>query len=377
MVYFISLVVSIPKSIVCGIYSILIIPYIIHIFRAKVDKVEMIVFLYMAYLLLSAVFLSGDEYYLSYLNSINVSFIPILFFFYAKIDSEGNFLYKFYRAISITLMICLVLYYLSPQFYISGLYKNLIISKEHIDWMQAVFTSVFGVTIAGFYSGVCYLYFFVKFLKNEKTIQSFLLSFIMILILILTFRRGAWLAAIVISLLIIFKEYIIAKRISLGKVINMVIVVAVVQLAMWILPVDTIIRIIDRVAQFSDAVGERSSSWEYALDYVYNPLFGNGFGSFSHYLNDYYFPTVNDSYYYLLYAENGIFGLMCFFIITLICLRRGLENYDTVYPAIIIVLFALVQNIGSNMLEFQAVSPIFWYSVGICWFRNKKGLCKL
>ncbi len=378
-IYAASMFINAHKGVVCGAFMALLFPVIMKQVGCRTRQAEIFLLLFLGYLLCSVLLLRGKIYFLSYITCISYSILPMCFFVFARMDEKSRFLYNFVFIMTVNLILNLILFYVGPSFYVDGLYKTQAISAPSREAMQMNFNSNLGVTVCSAFAGILFLYYLVRLLEREKRGRylwiDFLLMLLMLAAMVLTFRRGAWLAAICSLLLLahlriwkIRQHFFIGKK----KIIGFLGLVSLCGMVCFQLPDGFVDKIVMRFGQFSTAVSERSGAWKQAFQSVDSILFGNGFGSFSHYLVQYNVPTVPDSYYMMLIAENGIFGLCLFGVIVGASIFHFFESHNGTIVYIIIVVFILVQSIGSNMLEFQIVAPIFWYSLGKCSSGKKK-----
>ena len=55
---------------------------------------------------------------------------------------------------------------------------------------------------------------------------------------------------------------------------------------------------------------------------------------------------------------------MIFIALIIINLVKGVKNFRLLYAQVMIVIAISLQAIGSNMLEYQIIMPLFWLSLG-------------
>lgn len=129
-----------------------------------------------------------------------------------------------------------------------------------------------------------------------------------------------------------------------------------------------------RVINISGAVNERNDNW---IDNLMNLdlvgwIFGSGLGSKSHQVSEIGGLGVYDSSYIQILTELGLVGF-CLFVFCIIyailkARRKNMDKYSLI--SLVIMFVFLVQAIGSNVWEFQIISPLFWIAVGYCLHNN-------
>lgn len=370
IIYACALFFNNRKGVLCGCYLFFLFPFIVIGVVKKAKKPQVLLLFFALYQILSVILLKDIIYYLSFCTSVFYSTLPMVFFIFAYWDKSNDFMNNFVRFMTWNMIINLVLYAFAPWFYVEGLYRTHAIPYLSKAVMQTNFDTNMGITAGSSLIGILFLYYLVRFTENKSQNRNrrydFILIFVMLFALLLTFRRGAWLAAICNVLLLIQSRIChsgihlrVKKKNIIRACLGIIILCAViffVDNAFWN-------RIIIRIGQFKYAIGERSSSWYESIKNVDSLFWGNGFGSFSHYLAQYKVPILADSYFLLLIAENGIIGFLIFALLILVSIKDCFKNRSVYFY---IVCFILIQSIGSNMLEFQLITPIFWYSLGKC-----------
>jgi riboflavin transporter FmnP len=121
----------------------------------------------------------------------------------------------------------------------------------------------------------------------------------------------------------------------------------------------------------SEAIGERRGNWLDAFKGG-NIIWGGGLGAFGHKVLEYSKVVIADGNYFKMIAEVGIIGTFIFIAIVIRSLIAGFKDFRNKYLEIGIVMGLAIQAIGSNILTYQIIVPIFWYAVGR--LANKKSI---
>jgi hypothetical protein len=67
-----------------------------------------------------------------------------------------------------------------------------------------------------------------------------------------------------------------------------------------------------------------------------------------------------------LFCEMGILGTSIFIFMMILIFKKGSKKLVKCSAELGIIAITLLQCIGSNLLEFQLATPIFWFAVGRC-----------
>ena len=111
---------------------------------------------------------------------------------------------------------------------------------------------------------------------------------------------------------------------------------------------------------------QRSEQWAATVNNMYSSWLGNGLGANGHKvlgLEDAH--VVADGGLVKLYCENGVIGFSLWLFLVITALKRGVSDIASSYAPLGIVVIALLQSIGSNILAFQICAPVFWFALGM------------
>lgn len=221
-------------------------------------------------------------------------------------------------------------------------YKSYYITLGSFNRVRTAFThpSFYACIILTFIP--IYIYYFVKF---KKTLHLFLLG-LLLLNLILTFTRIAWVAVAlqITTSLLLFKSKRMLTFILL--IIPLVLVMAG--------------PIYQRFAIDASAMGRLSLIGQAIRMFKANPLYGIGFNTTTEFRN---YATHCD--YIGIFAETGIFGGTSYLILlfsNLLFTIKNLKKSDFAKVALLTIIGFMVFSITDNGLAY---SHIFWGILGI------------
>ena len=128
----------------------------------------------------------------------------------------------------------------------------------------------------------------------------------------------------------------------------------------------------ERLDNVGDAVGERDSQWISVLLNSQNLITGTGLGSVGHHSLDYGKYHVPDGGLIKYLAEFGVVGMSIFISIIIVSIMKGVNHLKYLYRELLVIVVCIAQSIGSNILSFQHVVPMFWFCVGVIASYKKK-----
>ena len=67
-------------------------------------------------------------------------------------------------------------------------------------------------------------------------------------------------------------------------------------------------------------------------------------------------------------------GFSLFIYLLYLALGDGIRNIREHYAEVGIIVAALLQSIGSNILAFQICAPVFWFAIGACLCGKKESV---
>lgn len=362
----------------------------------KLDKVSFLIFVLLAWLTITFFITLLRGYPKIALQAAHLTIIPILIFFAAKSGQKSHPLFfdKFLNVFSVFGLIVGILstyfYFFRPQIYLNlfevlfnvGGETNENIALSYVRMMGPFFSpNVFGNFMAtvGIIS-------FVNIVKKNKTKLNWLIFFISIVNVILSFSRGSWLFVVGGLLVVIF----FLKGGLLNILKFFIITLSALFLGISSLTYSSSIDLEDvlknRFNSFTDEESDAFSRFERYDEVIFSIKkypFGAGLGAGSqastgeaNYINEIGIDVI-DSYYLKLLAEGGIFGFSLFlfsmFYIILLLVRKIYWNNIKSFKdkrgfnliSLAIITGTLLQSIGSNPLDYVATAPFFWIFIGI------------
>lgn len=341
---------------------------------------DVLIVVYFIYKALSVIWLTRAGMPIGvYTGEFVVSLFPMIFYFAGRSmqDDAKPFYSKFIAAIVLLGVIGAVLYITAPQFYCNYLYDWTYISKADVSTMRVRMQSVVGSTVFGainifaMASGIKYLSVdgSDKISKSNRRFGLFACVFCMIFA-ILSNQRSAMVAALILAAYICIVMLISNSSISKKQIVIAIAAFVVVCLALCIFRMDFVHKIWARLASLPGAISERSEQWVAAVNNMYSSWFGNGLGANGHRaIGIEGAHIIADGGLIKMYCEEGVLGFSVFVYILFLTIRKGIGNIKEMSAEIAIVVMALLLSIGSNVLAFQMVTPIFWFAIGQIWSR--------
>lgn len=296
------------------------------------------------------------------------SILPVFFFYFAKGEKLR---FEFYR---ITLNAILVSFVMGFFLWVveSEMYRAFMDVTEGVGTDLLYFQSLFGLTATAVFGVIGYLISSSLFFETKE--KRWLVSIIICSIaVVLTFRRSA---ALVLLLSIIFTHYICYFKYKFIGKINLIVEVVFIGAVFLTLQYDysePLGMFFERAYDVSEAINSRSDTWEYAYN-LNGMTVGAGLGAFGHKALGYSSTLITDGNYHKLMAEIGLIGFAIFMLIIISTLLRCLLNLRHRYLEFGIVSAFSIIAIGSNVLTFQALAPLFWYAIGCVWMRSNQTL---
>ncbi len=287
------------------------------------------------------------------------SILPVFFYYFAQNNNKKND--AFYQT---TLRVLILSFAIGFYLWIteSEIYRVFMDTTEGAGTDLLFFQSLFGLTATGAFGVIGFL-ISADILFKSKGKSGKLTLIICAIAAILTFRRAAMLV-LAISIIAIhyigyYKYEFIKKRYLLVELIILVFVYLAVSAQYG----DFIESVYERAGMISEAFEGRSDTWKQAFDMTHL-LTGRGLGSVGHKALDFSDTLIPDGNYFKIIAETGVIGFGLFFVIMILAIFRGVGNLRHQYMELGIVLAMSLISVGSNILTYQSIAPIFWYSIG-------------
>ena len=133
-----------------------------------------------------------------------------------------------------------------------------------------------------------------------------------------------------------------------------------------------IMKVYYRLVSLPGAIGQRSDQWIGAINNMSNLWLGNGLGANGHRAAGITEHLIADGGLAKLFVEMGILGTGIFVYMMILCFKYGTRHLRECAAEVGIIAVTLLQCVGSNVLEFQIVTPIFWFAAGVIAARSVK-----
>ena len=334
---------------------------------------ELIYYIYILFCLISGLFylLNGLPVRI-FLSAVAGSVLPIFFVFLRQKSIYVKIYENIFRVMLISFIISLLLHIVVPNFYVNYLYYRGYISEMSSFWATYFFQGLFGVTALGTLSSCTALFFLIEYIETRMK-RSLIYMFFSLMILFIAGRRSA-IAAFLLGVIFIVGYYVLSGSAKRKRLTTIFLILGGGFVGILFYKREFLQRVILRVINISEAVNERNDNW---IDNLMNLdlvgwIFGSGLGSKSHQVSEIGGLGVYDSSYIQILTELGLVGF-CLFVFCIIyailkARRKNMDKYSLI--SLVIMFVFLVQAIGSNVWEFQIISPLFWIAVGYCLHNN-------
>lgn len=355
-----------PGLIASGLLVLMIIQLVLQK-RIKVENtIDALMVVFFVYNLLSGIWCIAYGMSASiFAGEFATAALPMIFYFAGKTigDNAEDFYKKFILAIIVVGTIGLILFIWAPQFYLDYLFNYNYISKADAPTMRIRMISVIGSILMGYLS-VCGMCAASQLMLeyNGKKYKAAL--FICCLYAFFSNQRSAMFVAILVlvyvNYLIFFTYKMLPMKLFFAECAAMVIGF----ITLCIVFFKAVLKVYYRLVSLPGAIGQRSDQWVGAVNNMKNLWLGNGLGASGHravYLNDY---IVADGGLVKLFCEMGIIGTSVFIYVLILVLKKGSKKLILCAGEIGIIAATLLQSIGSNILEFQLATPIFYFAIG-------------
>ena len=282
---------------------------------------------------------------------------PFFGFFLSRYLKADNFIKIVYYIVVVHVILGFIFYNLFPF----HLYLPYNLSKISDGVMFGRMASVSGSL--GFSALMIFGVNIVLLGKNQK--GNFIFNILIVIGLILSLQRSAWLSLVLSSFIYLFKYNVVINKRKLSVLI-------LVSLILFVLL--TYIENLDFIfSRFTDfgytAVTERSSLWLNGIDNFLNYPLGIGFGQVGQVANEQIkegLLPVPDGDFLRIIAEFGLFGIIQLIFFVLILIKYLNYNFrdNNILVLFLIFVSLLIQMIGSNTTEFYFVNFLFWIVFG-------------
>lgn len=330
--------------------------------------IDLLACLYFVYNLLSGIWCIAYGMPASvFLGEFSTAILPMIFYFAGKEihDRIDGFYKSFLYAVLAVCFVGFVLYLLAPQFYLDYLYAHSYISKADAGTMRIRMISVIGSILVGYLSVVGMLVS-SHILLNTKGKKGKILLFLNCFFAIMSNQRSAMVVAILVliyvNLLVFFTFKMLPKKYFAIECAGIVGVFAITCIVYF----QAILKIYYRLVSLPGAIGQRSDQWVGAMNNMASIWLGNGLGANGHRAAGITEHLIADGGLAKLFCEMGIIGTSIFVFLMILIFKKGSKHLLSCAAELGIIAITLLQCIGSNILEFQLATPIFWFAAGRC-----------
>ncbi len=302
-----------------------------------------------------------------WLGEFSTGILPMIFYFVGRTIAESeidSFYRKFIIAVYIVGAIGVVLFVTAPQFYLDYLFNLSLISKADAGTMRVRMLSVIGSILMGYLSVAAMLASARIVLESEGK-KGKILLFLGLFFAFMSNQRSAMVVALMVLVYVNYLVFFIYKL--LPKKIFAIEIGALGAgfVLLCIVGFRAIMKVYYRLVSLPGAIGQRSDQWVGAINNMSNLWLGNGLGANGHRANGITLHLVADGGLAKLFVEMGIIGTAIFVYLMILSFKYGVKNLRLCAAEVGIIAVTLLQSVGSNILEYQLATPIFWFAVGV------------
>jgi hypothetical protein len=330
--------------------------------------IDYLMVLYFIYNLISGIWCISFGMPISvFLGEFATAALPMIFFYVGRSITEHleGFYRKFIIAIFLVCIVGFALYIFAPEFYLNYLFHLHYISKADAPTMRIRMISVIGSILVGYLS-VAAMLASAHIMINSKGKSGTLLLFINCFFAFMSNQRSAMVVAILVllyvNLLLFFTFKMLPKKYFVIECGGILLSFA----GVCIIYFPAIMKIYYRLISLPGAIGQRSDQWVGAVNNMANIWLGNGLGANGHRAQGFTDHFIADGGLAKLFCEMGILGTSIFIYMMILVFKKGSKKLVKCSAELGIIAITLLQCIGSNLLEFQLATPIFWFAVGRC-----------
>jgi len=377
--YFLSMIFPVlrPGVLISAVLCLIIIANP-NIFTFKLNFFHLVLFLYIVYNLFSVIYYFGTSLPVSvFIREVSNSILPVIFFFIGKRTIDEKNLDSFIKIFSWAGVFCLLVgvyfIFFPNDMYFEYLEKT--IANFYIgNYMKDQrLNSFLGSTEIGSLSSILAVVALSYIIKDRLNLKYLLLYSLAVLCVGLSMQRSA----IVISgfMVVIWHIYGIGiGRINYNFLFAELLFVSIAFIQVFRLHAELLVQVMSRLSAFSTAISERSDTWFNAISNSPNIILGSGLGSVGHKALGFTKYYVHDGSFFKILAETGIIGFSLFMIMIILTYAKFFSTKKNYRLEISIISILLFQAIGSNVLAFQTLLPVFWFSIGRIWSYKKVDL---
>lgn len=303
-----------------------------------------------------------------FLGEFSTAALTMVFYYVGRGMEEeriDGFYRKFIAAVLLVGIVGFLLYLWAPQWYLDYLFEYGYISKADAPTMRIRMISVIGSILMG-YLAVAAMLASAHIILNSEGKKGKTLLFVNCFLAFMSNQRSAMVVAVLVlvyvNYLIFFVFHMLPKKYFVMECAGICAAFA----GICIVYFRAILKIYYRLVSLPGAIGQRSDSWVGAANNMKNIWLGNGLGANGHRAAGIQPYIVADGGLAKIFCEMGIIGTSIFIFMMILVFKKGSKRLLYCAAELGIVGITLLQCIGSNMLEFQLSTPIFWFAVGRC-----------
>lgn len=303
-----------------------------------------------------------------FLGEFSTTALTMIFYYVGRSIGEDEinaFYRKFILAVLVVGIAGLILYLWAPQWYLDYLLDYGYISKADAPTMRIRMISVIGSILMG-YLAVAAMLASAHIILSTRGKSGKLLLFINCFLAFMSNQRSAMVVALLVlvyvNYLIFFVFHMLPKKYFAVECAG----IGAAFFGLCVVYFDAVLKIYYRLVSLPGAVGQRSDSWVNAANNMKNIWLGNGLGANGHRAAGIQPYIIADGGLAKIFCEMGIIGTSIFIFMMILVFQKGRTKLLYCAAELGIVGVTLLQCIGSNMLEFQLSTPVFWFAVGRC-----------
>lgn len=302
-----------------------------------------------------------------WLGEFSTGILPMIFYYVGRTIAEkdiDDFYKKFILAVYIVGALGVLLFITAPQFYLDYLFNLNLISKADAGTMRVRMISVIGSILVGYLSVIAMLASSRILLESEGK-KGKILLFLGLFFAFMSNQRSAMVVALLVlvyvNYLVFFTYKLLPKKvfgIEIGVLAGGFVLLCIVGFR-------AIMKVYYRLVSLPGAIGQRSDQWVGAINNMSNLWLGNGLGANGHRANGITHHLIADGGLAKLFVEMGIIGTAIFVYLMILSFKYGVKNLRMCAAEVGIIAVTLLQSVGSNILEYQLATPVFWFAVGV------------
>jgi O-antigen ligase len=306
-----------------------------------------------------------------FIKGLSYNLIPSLLFLLGADTAKKSDATIFKRILvsNIIIMLFGFVVILFPSFEDSLGQENLAITDFGFRFGSYLTSLPLGSTIA---SSIPILFMVAKKFKKPLVI---IFAVVIIISLILTMQRGAWIAGIISFLLsLILKVRNSRHKIltSFGILIMIIFLITIFYFIYDIYFPDNLKLLLDRRLEDLDSsmFTSRTDQWESAFDMFLKYPLGFGLGAAGNKASTYGLQIIPDGNYFRILLEIGIIGFISFLFLNIKTMILAIQKHQ-LYLAILLLSF-LMHAVGTNVFDFYYSSFIYWFILGYITYCDNK-----